>query len=219
MWYVIQTITGREQELVNDIQKVMAGKEKKYDRCFVLYQESIQCKHGIWENHIEPLFPSYVFVETDAPEKFFLELRQVPKMSHFLGVDGCVWSIYKEEELFLRRLVEESSRKAEKGSRGKAEANSSTKAEEDHRGKAEEGSIRWKEEKNSAMDSYIVRPSLVWADEEGRIQRAEGVLGFYMDKIVKQRLRKRSVIIEIPFCGSMRRIRLGIRLEEDGKRK
>ena len=38
---------------------------------------------------------------------------------------------------------------------------------------------------------------------------------FYMDKIVKQRLRKRSVVIEIPFGGQLRRIRLGIRLEED----
>ena len=178
MWYVIQTITGREQELVNVIQKVLAGEKRKYDRCFALYQECIQRRNGRLEHHVEPLFPSYIFVETDSPEEFFMELKQVPRLSHLLGVDGCFWNIYEDEQAFLNHLVEEGG--------------------------------------NGAEEQYLIRPSLVRVDQEGRIQKAEGVLGFYMDKIVKQRLRKRSVIIEIPFCGRMRRIRLGIRLEEDG---
>lgn len=135
---------------------------------------------------MEPLFPSYVFVETDRPQEFFAELKRVPRMSRFLGVDGCFWGIYEEEELFLRRLMEEGRRKGVKES-----------CKDDQQG------------------SYMIYPSLVWVDEEGQILRAEGILKFYIDQIVKQRLRKRSVIIEIPFGGRLRRIRLGIRLAED----
>ena len=186
MWYVIQTITGKEQELVDTIKQVMTYERKKYQHCFAIYQECAYRTHGVLEFHIEPLFPSYVFAETDTPEEFFLELKRVPRMSKLLGAEGCFWSIHKEEEIFLCDMLEESKRKTER--------------------------------KNLGKDSefpYLICPSLVQADEDGQVIKAEGILGRYMDKIVKQRLRKRSVIIEIPFCGKKRRVRLAIRLEGD----
>lgn len=188
MWYVIQTITGKEQDLVDTIKQVMTYERKKYRRCFVIYQECAYRVHGAPKFHVEPIFPSYVFVETDTPEEFFWELKRVPRMSKLLGTEGCFWSIHKEEEMFLCDMLEESRR--------------------------ETGRIEL--ERLSVLNlSYLIRPSLVQVDEDGQIMKAEGILGKYIDKIVKQRLRKRSVIIEIPFCGKKRRIRLGIRLEGD----
>lgn len=181
MWYVIQTITGKEQELVDTIKQMMFGEKKIYEQCFVIYQESARRKYGKLEFHVEPIFPSYVFAETDMPEEFFLELKRVPRMSKLLGTDGCFWNIHEEEKEFLCHMIEE--------------------------GKREEMSLKNK--------GYLIRPSLVEVDEEGQIIKADGFLGCYIDKIVKQRLRKRSVIIEIPFCGKKRRIRLGVRLEGD----
>ena len=108
MWYVMQTITGKEQELADVIWRVLTGERKKYERCFVLYQEYDRRSGGKLEACIEVLFPSYVFVETDAPEEFFLELKHVPKMSKLLGAEGFFWSINKEEELFLQRMLEKS---------------------------------------------------------------------------------------------------------------
>lgn len=178
MWYVIQTVTGKEQQLVDMIQQAMACGRKKYQRCFVIRQECPYRNHGKLEFHTESLFPSYVFVETDTPEEFFLELKRIPRMSKLLGTDGIFLNIHKEEEIFLRDMMRESRRKQENM-------------------------------------PYLIRPFLVHTDESGRIIRAEGILEKYMDKIVKQRMRKRSVIIEIPFCGKKKRIRLGIRLEGD----
>ena len=186
MWYVIQTITGKEQELVDSIRQVMTGERKNYERCFVLYQEYARRSGGKLEFCVEVLFPSYVFVETDTPEEFFLSLKQVPKMCRLLENDGWFLNIYKEEEEFLRHMMEESKPSKYLGKFQKKQEN-----------------------------EYIIRPSLVWVDEEGRIEKAEGILRGYVDKIIKQRLRKRSVIIEMPFCGKTRRIRLGIRLEGD----
>lgn len=205
MWYVILTITGKEQELTNVIQRVIS--REKYDNCFVFYQECFLRKNGGLERVMELLFPSYVFVETEHPEEFFVELKKAPGTAHFLGVNEGFWGIYEEEELFLRRLAEESFDRV---------------SEENLHGELMEGwsgtsktRLAERKERGSAH-AYVIRPSFVWVDEEGRILGAEGVLKFYMDKIVKQRLRKRSVVIEIPFCGNMRRIRLGIRLETDG---
>ena len=193
MWYVMQTITGKEQELADVIWRVLTGERKKYERCFVLYQEYDRRSGGKLEACIEVLFPSYVFVETDAPEEFFLELKHIPKMSRLLGAEGFFWSINKEEELFLQRMLE----KSDAGYDGIEE-------------KSNKKNAKKKQEK-----SYFIRPSLVWTDETGEIKGANGILGEYLDKIVKQRLRKRSVVIEIPFCGKIRRMRLGIRLAGD----
>lgn len=200
MWYVIQTITGKEQELVNTIKQVMIYERKKYQRCFVIYQECAYRVHGVPEFHIEPLFPSYVFAETDTPEEFFLELKRVPKMSKLLGTEGCFWSIHKKEEEFLLHMMQEGKRE---------NTVLELKQNEVMRGfyPNEEGKHQDKE--------YLIRPSLVQVDEDGRIKKADGILGCYIDKIVKQRLRKRSVVIEVPFGGKKRRIRLGIRLEGD----
>ena len=39
---------------------------------------------GQFRIHIEPLFPSYVFAETDNPDAFFIALKQVPKLAKLL---------------------------------------------------------------------------------------------------------------------------------------
>lgn len=181
MWYVIQTMTGKEQNLVDAIGNVFNGnrdgnkEELTYKRCFVLMRECIWRIEGQLRVHIEPLFPSYVFVETDDPDAFFIALKEVPKLAKLLGSEGSFWSINAEEEQFLSRMTETEECK----------------------------------------EPYLVRRSLVRVDSEGRIVSAEGVLKHYMGQIVKQRLRKRSVIIEVPFMGELRRIQLGIRLTED----
>ena len=196
MWYVIQTMTGKEQELVTAVEHVLGGEGQKksdsqsdrhsdsrsYKRCFVLYRECLWRLEGQLLVHIEPLFPSYVFVETDAPERFFLGLKQVPKLSRLLGADGSFWGLAAEEEPFFFRMLEAAS-----------------------------------QEMRTGTGQYLVRRSLVRIDAEGQIVEAEGVLKDYLGQVVKQRLRKRSVIIEIPFLGAKRRIQLGIRLEEDGE--
>lgn len=196
MWYVIQTNAGKEQELANAIELVLFGdkKEETYKRCFVLYHECIWRIEGEYRIHIEPLFPSYVFVETDDPDAFFIALKQVPKLAKLLGADGKFWSIGEEEERFLDSMI-----KTEEG--GQVCISSGKK----NRDRAIGGRTK----------QYLVRRSLVYVDPEGQIVGAEGILKNYLGQIVKKRLRKRSVIIEAPFLGEMRRIQLGIRLADD----
>lgn len=186
MWYVIQTITGKEQELVNAIEHVLEGatKEKTYKRCFVLYRECVWRIKGQLRVHIEPLFPSYVFAETEDPDEFYMALKKVPKLSKLLGSEGSFWALKIEEEQFFCSMLEVVE-----------------------------------QEKENEREYYLVHRSLVKTDCEGKIIDADGVLKNYLDKIVKQRLRKRSVIIEIPFMRTKRRVQLGICLEGDLQKK
>lgn len=172
MWYVIQTVTGREKELVEAVDRVLEG--RGYSRCFVLQQECSWRIDGGYRIHTEPLFPSYVFVETETPEVFFYALKQVPKMTKLLGSDGMFWMVQEKERELLEQLIGNDK-------------------------------------------DYVVRRSRVQVNSDGEIVSAQGALRGFVGSIVKKRLRRRFVVIEVPFMGERRRIRLGIRLDEDEK--
>lgn len=170
MWYVVQTITGMENETVQIIDKVL--RKKEYERCFVIMRECVWRIEGRFRVHREPLFPSYIFVETENPENFFYGLKRVPKLTKLLGNDGEFWRVEQEEAEFLKKLI-------------------------------------------CGDREYTVRRSLISVDAEGELISAEGILHEYRQRIVKKRLRKRLVVIEIPFLGKMRRIQIGVRLPGD----
>ena len=85
MWYAIQTMTGREQELIDTVDA--RTDHNTYERCFCVRREAVWRREGRYITHIEPLFPGYVFVETQDPEAFYLQLKKIPKFSRLLGKD------------------------------------------------------------------------------------------------------------------------------------
>ena len=107
MWYVIQTQTGREQELTECIERVLKG--NGYRACFVIEQECVWRNAGELLAYQKPLFPSYVIADTDTPEEFFLALKRVPKLSKLLRTDCEFWAIREEEKKLLCQMMELSS--------------------------------------------------------------------------------------------------------------
>lgn len=107
MWYVLQTMTGKEEELVNLIRKMLPG--QCYTDCFVAYYERVWRKQQKSYVHIERLFPGYVFILTDTPDDVFMELKRVPAMSKLLA-DGNYnfLSLKHEEEDFLEKMLGET---------------------------------------------------------------------------------------------------------------
>lgn len=104
MWYVLQTITGKEQELVQMIHKIVP--QEMYEDCFVAYYERIWRRQQQSIVHVERLFPGYVFVLTERPEKLFFQLKRVPAMSKIM-IDGdfTFLTLEREEEEFLREML------------------------------------------------------------------------------------------------------------------
>ena len=59
-WYLLKTWTGREEELVREVQKIIPP--QMYEECFVIWQERIWRKQQKSIVHMEPLFPGCVFL-------------------------------------------------------------------------------------------------------------------------------------------------------------
>lgn len=104
MWYVIQTVTGKEDELMLFIRTILC--REHFEDCFVIRTEWLKRLRGEWQLQVRPLFPGYVFIETEAPERIYMELKKVPKFSKLLGSgrDEFV-PVRKEEEKFLRMIT------------------------------------------------------------------------------------------------------------------
>ena len=120
MWYVIQTTTGKEEELVAGIHAVLAG--KGYRDCFVIRAEWLKRLGGTWRLKVCPLFPGYVFMETDDPGRIFQGLKQVPKFSKILGNGAFEFTAVEEEERrLLERLCGMGDEKEGKGKQGRRE--------------------------------------------------------------------------------------------------
>ena len=83
MWYVIQTITGKEEELMLFMRTILC--REHFDNSFVIYAEWMKRLGGEWQIQVRPLFPGYVFIETKEPDRLYMELKAVPKFSRLLG--------------------------------------------------------------------------------------------------------------------------------------
>ncbi len=104
MWYVVQTITGNEEKAIDEIQKVVEG--SAYEHCFLLKREAVWRIQGTCKIHVQPLFPGYVFVQTQHPEEFYRQLKAVSQFTKVLGKEESeFYPVSKDEELFLKRLL------------------------------------------------------------------------------------------------------------------
>lgn len=104
MWYVIQTVTGKEEELMLFIRTLLS--REHFENCFMIRAEWLKRLGGEWQLQIRPLFPGYVFIETDEPERIYMELKAVPNFSRLLGNSRDEFIPVKaEEEKFLRMIT------------------------------------------------------------------------------------------------------------------
>ncbi len=104
MWYVMQTMTGQEEDLVQLVRKMIPG--SLYEDCFVAYHERVWRKQGKSQVHVERLFPGYVFITTQDPKALYLELKKVPAMSKLIAAGRNEFlPLERDEELFFEAML------------------------------------------------------------------------------------------------------------------
>ena len=104
MWYVIQTVAGKEEELLLFIRTLLC--REYFENCFVIRVEWLKRLSGEWQLQVRALFPGYVFIETEDPERIYLEMKAVPRFSRLLGNSRNEFiPVNEEEERFLRLLI------------------------------------------------------------------------------------------------------------------
>ena len=103
MWYVIQTISGKE-EIVKTMIEAMPDR-RCFDECIVVYYECQRKYQGRWHTEKRKMFPGYIFIVSDKPAELKSALRAVPELTKLLGYGETIVPISKEEEAFIRRLT------------------------------------------------------------------------------------------------------------------
>lgn len=186
MWYVIQTTTGKEQELVEVIHKMLPA--SLYKDCFFLKRQLLKRLGGKWLEVTETLFPAYVFLELkeervssseairDKSEMLFYQLKRIPEFTKLLGDShGTFIPLEKEEVDFLRLLCENSDKKKD----------------------------------------HLVPLTKLKLDGSGEVIGLEGPLEYFKEKIIRLNLRKRYALIELTIRGERQTAMLGIKIEKD----
>ncbi|WP_022772862.1 transcription termination/antitermination NusG family protein [Butyrivibrio sp. AE2015] len=110
MWYVIQTESGNEHILKNEIVAVLG--EKYRNHVMVPLYEDVWRKGGTGHITIKKMFPGYLFIETDAPISADEMLKNIDGFKTILGVEDkkegkTFVPINKEDEEFIKNLFEE----------------------------------------------------------------------------------------------------------------
>ena len=103
MWYVVQTTVGDENQIAEKLNRVYSESAEK--PCFVLSKERSWRLGGIYQIGVEPMFPGYIFVDTEDPERLETNVHILAGKAK-LPVDGQAIALEASEEGFLRNFFE-----------------------------------------------------------------------------------------------------------------
>lgn len=103
MWYVIQTLKGRESRVLDGVVRDVAVEGEKV---FIFENEMEYKVKGDWIKNRKPFFPGYVFAEMDKDraEDFDRRLRKKLHPLKLIAMDGKITPITDEEQDYLMRL-------------------------------------------------------------------------------------------------------------------
>ena len=113
MWYVMQVRTGTEENIRCQCQRLISS--NVLERCFIPYYQQKKRFQGEWHIQERILFPGYVFLIAENPEKLVNGLRKVIGLTKLIGTgDEIVPLVQEEIDLLMKigtdkQLVEMSS--------------------------------------------------------------------------------------------------------------
>jgi len=103
MWYVIQTLGGKEEGTADMIRKRVSS--ACLEECFVPKRERMKKFHGTWNQVEEVLFQGYVFVVSDKPKELYEELKGIPRLTKVLGrEEEYFFSLSEEDEELVQKM-------------------------------------------------------------------------------------------------------------------
>ena len=102
MWYVVQVRTGDELKISGRLQLEV---KVEGEEIFVPLFERRKCIRGEWTRVTTPLFPGYIFFQTDDVESMYGRLKKIDAFTKILKTGDCYTPISTEEERFIETLT------------------------------------------------------------------------------------------------------------------
>ena len=106
MWYVMQVRTGTEESVRRQCEKMIDS--NTLTKCLIPYQERLKRYRGQWHKELMPLFPGYVFADSQDADSLFFELKRIVGLTRLLGTGSRIVALAPEETDFLKKVGKES---------------------------------------------------------------------------------------------------------------
>lgn len=89
-WYVVQTYSGLENTVKNNLEKRIEsmGMEDQIFRVIVPEETEIEVKNGKRKEKVKKIFPGYVFIEMIVTDESWYVVRNTPNVTGFVGSSG-----------------------------------------------------------------------------------------------------------------------------------
>ena len=113
--YVIRTATGKEEQLIESIIRIVGDFNDEhglYDVCFSLAYEDVWRYQGRSYIDIKRMFPGYIFIVTDEPERMYEIIKRIPQyaqlMSENVEEEKCFLNLPNVEAEYLFSMIEKN---------------------------------------------------------------------------------------------------------------
>ena len=109
-WYVVHTYSGFEKQVSRSLKEHIrnAGMEDKFGEILVPTEEVVEMKSGQKRTSERKFFPGYVLVKMEMDDETWHLVKDVPKVSGFIGGSGTRPTPIsdKEADAILRQVQE-----------------------------------------------------------------------------------------------------------------
>ena len=108
-WYIVQTFSGFEQKVAETLKETVKAKElnEKINEILVPIHEVTEVKRGKRVQRKKKYFPSYVLVKMEMNKELYHMIKNINKVTGFLGTTGIPAPVpEKEINKILRRIKE-----------------------------------------------------------------------------------------------------------------
>ncbi len=112
-WYVVNVYSGFEKKVAQAIQEQAEknGLSDRFEEILVPSEEVVEVRRGVKVNTEKNYFPGYVLVKMELTDETWHLVRNIPKVSGFLGGKGKPSPISEAEVSRILRQVQDSIEK------------------------------------------------------------------------------------------------------------
>ena len=110
-WYIVQTFSGFEQKVAETIKDAIKNNNlgEQIDEVLVPMHEVTEVKRGKRVQRKKKYFPSYVLVKMEMSKKLYHMVKNIQKVTGFLGTTGNPIPVPEQEIDKILRNIKEGS--------------------------------------------------------------------------------------------------------------